>query len=209
MSSVTGEASQNRCPHLAPTAASSHRIRGVPGRTLPCSCLSPKIKRASEQKSLPGKGWRRLAPAASGCTSCGTKPSTHELRARHAGVAGEGLGALGGLCKGGRLSHVVVFGTKQAQIGRKNWWRALRGGYPSWEMSRGTSLPYPMGVCAINPACIPWQGVWLPFPAGEALPGVGFSTQEFWRVPAVEVSLQMGPGLVSRLPGELRCPFIQ
>lgn len=154
MSSVTGEASQNRCPHLAPTAASSHRIRGVPGRTLPCSCLSPKIKRASEQKSLPSKGWRRLAPAASGCTSRGTKPSTHELRARHAGVAGEGLGALGGALQRGPLVPRGCFWDKTGS----NWEEELVEGTQGWISQLGDEQGHISSIssgCLCHKSCLP------------------------------------------------------
>lgn len=126
-------------------------------------------------------------------------------KAQHPGAAGQAGGAGGALQMG---SHVVLFGVKRAQNERKSW---RRDGDPSWEMSKGTSLPHAMGVYTINPHRIPWQGVWLLFPAGAALSqgGIFHAGILALRVPAVEVWLQMGPGLVSRLPGELRCPFIQ
>lgn len=109
MSNITGEASQNRCPHLAPTAASSHRIRGVPGRTLPCSCLSPKIKRASEQKASPaaaGDVWL-LLPAAAHLVE--QSPAARSCGPGTLGWQGRDWGGLGGLSANGAACPVWVF----------------------------------------------------------------------------------------------------
>lgn len=118
MSNITGEASQNRCPHLAPTAASSHRIRGVPGRTLPCSCLklSERVNKKPPQQRL----------ETFGCCCC---RRLHILwnKAQSPGAGASTVGWQGrdweGSASGAACARWVFWG----KTGSKSW-RMLRGG---------------------------------------------------------------------------------
>lgn len=204
MSNITGEASQNRCLHLAPTAASSHSIRGVPGRTLPCSCLklSEQVNKKPPQQRLETFGCccRRLH-------ILWNKAQHPGAGARHAGVAGEGLG---GLCKWGRLCHAVVFGVKQAQSGGGcSGWVSQLGG----EQGHGSSTRHGcVCVCLCHPSPPPaLAGALAAFPCWKSSSQGGIFHAGILALGARSggAVYKWAPGSCPGSLGSSRCPFLQ